>query len=101
MFSVKTLMAPPSARFLQCRRNSELKLFQAHLCLSEKKLWKKPVSSIDPTHVIPEPVIPTPPPTPARAGAARTILRSAGVSWVERLTGVCRLVAPGLLVEVV
>ena len=34
------------------------------------------------------------------AGATRTILRSAGVSWVERLTGVCRLVAPGLLVEI-
>jgi hypothetical protein len=34
------------------------------------------------------------------AEATRTILRSAGVSWVERLTGVCRLVGPGLLIEV-
>lgn len=34
------------------------------------------------------------------AESTRTILRSAGVSWVERLTGVCRLVGPGLLIEV-
>jgi len=34
------------------------------------------------------------------AEATRTVLRSAGVSWVERLTGVCRLVGPGLLIEV-
>lgn len=30
---------------------------------------------------------------------SRTILREAGVSWIERETGYCRLVAPGLLVE--
>lgn len=34
------------------------------------------------------------------AEATRTILRSAGVSWVERLTGVCRVVGPGLLIEI-
>jgi hypothetical protein len=30
----------------------------------------------------------------------RELFRNAGVSWVEQLTGVCRLVGPGLLVEV-
>lgn len=30
----------------------------------------------------------------------RELFRKAGVSWVEQLTGVCRLVGPGLLVEV-
>ena len=29
----------------------------------------------------------------------RELFRKAGVSWVEQLTGVCRLVGPGLLVE--
>lgn len=31
---------------------------------------------------------------------ARELFRKAGVSWMEQLTGVCRLVGPGLLVEV-
>lgn len=30
----------------------------------------------------------------------RELLRQAGVSWVEQLTGVCRLVGPGMLLEV-
>ena len=32
--------------------------------------------------------------------ATRELLRSEGVSWAEQLSNVCRLVAPGLLVEV-
>ncbi len=33
------------------------------------------------------------------AEPTRELLREAGISWVEQLTGVCRLVSPGLLVE--
>jgi hypothetical protein len=34
------------------------------------------------------------------ADTTRTILRSAGISWIERLTGVCRLIGPGLVIDV-
>lgn len=34
------------------------------------------------------------------AEPTRELFRQAGVSWMEQLTGVCRLVGPGLLVEV-